>query len=600
MAVTKVDRVENDRKLNRMRIENIYKTLPSPSRFYVEGDNAYVEIAERKIPIGGVMPKLKKGESHLHYTTSLCPVCMRLLPARIFERDGKVYIRKICPEHGEFEELYYGDSKLYTHMMSFEETGKGPGKIKAYVGLSAPCPFNCGFCPMHENHTALANLVVTNRCNLSCYYCFFYAERAGYIYEPSIELLRYQVRQLKKQGVTMAIQITGGEPTLRNDLPDIIKMLREEGVKHIQLNTAGVKFAELYFKDPEEAISYSKTLREAGVNTVYMSFDGVSPKANIKNHWEIPYIFEVFRKSGMTSVVLVPVLIKNMNLHEVGKILKFAAKNLDIVRGVNFQPVSLTGQLKKSEREQMRVTIADAIKAIEEQTDGQIPRETWAPIPYAAKFAKFIEAVTGTEQFCMSNHPMCGAANYVYVEKAPDGTPIRFIPIGSFFDIKGFAEYLDRERINIMDSRAKKLHLLKGIIDLRKFIYKEKMPKGLKFSKLLTSIILKRSYDALGQLHYNMLFIGMMHFMDMYNYDVERVRRCNISYLMPDGRVVPFCAFNVMESIYRDYVQKKYKKADINVSGLKGFNPGEKYDRSKYLPKILKDPLYREAYKGFI
>ncbi len=575
-------------------------TLPAPSRLVRENGETYVEIADKKIPIGGPIPPLREGERHINYTTSLCPVCMRLLPARVLERDGKVYIRKVCPEHGEFEELYYGDVSIYYKMMKYEETGKGAGKVKAYVALQAPCPYSCGLCSMHENHSALVNLVVTNRCNLSCYYCFFYAEKAGYVYEPSLDLLRYQVRQIKKQGFTMAIQITGGEPTLRDDLPEIVKMLKEEGVKHIQLNTAGIKFAEMYFKDPEAAINYARTLREAGVNTVYMSFDGVTPKANPKNHWEVPYIFEVFRKSGMTSVVLVPTLIKNANFNEMGLILKFAGKHMDIVRAVNFQPVSLSGQLKRSEREKMRVTIADAIKGIEEQTEGQIPSDTWYPIPVAAKFAKFVEAAVGSEQFCMANHPMCGAANYVFVERGADGVPTRFVALGDFFDIEGFIEFLDEERFNLEDSKFKKLALLKGIIDLRKFVDEERMPKELSFSKLLTSILIRRNYDALGELHYKMLFIGMMHFMDLYNYDVERVRRCNIHYTMPDGRVVPFCSFNVMESLYRDYIQAKYKKLELRTDSMKGFNPGEKYDRSKYILRIKKDPLYYDAYKGII
>ncbi|MDT7867503.1 MAG: radical SAM protein [Acidianus sp.] len=590
MAVTQVTKANNAS----------LTVLPSPARLIRENNAGYVEIAERKIPIGGPIPPLREGEKHLNFTTSLCPVCMRLLPARVLERDGKVYIRKICPEHGEFEELYYGDAELYHKMMKYEETGHGTGKAKAYVQLTAPCPFNCGLCAMHENHTALANLVVTNRCNLSCYYCFFYAEKAGYVYEPTIEQIRYQIRQVKKQGFTLAVQLTGGEPTMRDDLVDIVKMLREEGVRHIQLNTAGIKFAEMYFKDPASAINYARQLREAGVNTVYLSFDGVTPKANPKNHWEIPYIFEVFRKSNMTSVVLVPTLIKNKNFNEMSLILKFAGKNMDIVRAVNFQPVSLTGQLKKSERENMRVTIADAINGIEEQTEGQISKNTWYPIPVAAKFAKFIEAAVGDEQFCMANHPMCGAANYVFVERGPDGIPTRFVPLADFFDVEGFIEYLDEQRFNLEDSRFKKLALVKGLIDLRKFVDEEKMPKELSFSKLLRSVLIKRNYEALGELHYKMLFIGMMHFMDLYNYDAERVRRCNIHYTLPDGRVVPFCAFNVLESLYRDYVQAKYKKAELSKDATKTFNPGEKYDRSKYILRIRKDPLYIEAYKGFL
>ncbi len=578
-------------------------TLPPPSRLVKDGDEVYVEVAGKRIPIGGKLPPLRPGEKHVRVTSTLCPYCMRLLPGRIVERDGKIYIRKVCPEHGEFEELYYGDARLYYRMMKYEETGKGAGKVKAYVGIGGPCPFSCGLCAMHENHTALANLVVTNRCDLACFYCFFYAEKAGYVYEPTIEQLRFQIRQLKRQGVTLAVQLTGGEPTMRDDLVDIVRMLKEEGVRHVQLNTNGIKFAKLFFDDPEYAVRYTRELRKAGVNTVYMSFDGVTPKVNWKNHWEVPFTLEVFRRAGMTSVVLVPTVIKGMNDHELGDIIRFAGKHIDVVRSVNFQPVSLSGQMKKKEREKMRITIADAINRIAEQTDYQIPPEAWYPIPVAAKVAKFIEAWTGTEQFCMANHPMCGAGTYIFIERGPDGVPKRFVPVTEFFDVDAFVEWIDEKRLYLLEGKSKKLLMLKGLIDFRKFVDSKKMPKGLSFTKLLENVFLKRNYDALGQLHYHMIFLGMMHFMDLYNYDVTRVRRCNIHYTSPDGRIIPFCAYNVMESIYRDYVLKQYStdyeayKKEIET---KTFTPGEKYDRSKYFKKMKNHPIYKEAYKGII
>jgi len=559
-----------------------------------------IQIEGKTIHIGGPLPKLKEGEKLVRYTQSICPICERLLPAVIFERDGKLYLRKECPEHGAFEDLYYGNAEMYYRFEKYEEEGRG---TFSYVPVSAPCPFSCGLCPMHKNHTALANMVVTNRCDLSCWYCFFFAERMGYVYEPTIEQLREQVRQLKKQNKTLVIQLTGGEPLMRDDLVDIVKMLREEGVRHIQLNTEGIPLAEVYRKDPQLAIKWARELREAGVNTVYMSFDGTTPTTNPKNHWDIPFIFETFRKAGMTSVVLVPTVIKNINDKDLGNIVRFAAENMDIVRAVNFQPVSLTGRMKKHELEKFRITIPDVIEAIEKQTEGQIKARSWYPIPVAAKFAEFIEAVTKKEQFLMANHIACGAATYVIVDRDEKGNFRRFYSITDFIDVDGFLEYMDEQRRKLENAGKIKTYfsLLLALRNLGNFIIKDELPSGSNIKKILMRIIRERSYDALGEFHYNLLFLGLMHFMDQYNYDVQRVMRCNIHYTSPDGRVIPFCAYNVLSDIYRDAILKKY---GISFEEWSKRWKGHKYGVSdKYFPnikEIREHPLYKATYSKFL
>ncbi len=578
--------------------------LPAPAEY--DKARRVVKIAGRIARIGGPIPKLHDNERFVAYTTSVCPYCYRLLPAIIFERDKKIYIRKVCPEHGTIEELYFSSARQYYRFFKFEEEGTG---VTPHVQLKTPCPFNCGLCPRHKNHTALANLVVTNRCDLSCWYCFFYAEKMGYVYEPTLEQIRYMIRQYKKEGVSMAVQITGGEPTLRPDLPEIIKLLKEEGVTHIQLNTHGITFAKLWFeKGPEAAVEYARTLRMAGLNTVYMSFDGVTPRTNPKNHWEVPYTLEVFRRARVTSVVLVPTVIKTINDHELGSIIKFAAKHIDVIRGVNFQPVSLTGRMRKDERAKYRVTIPDVLKWVEEQTDGQIPEDSWFPIPVAAKFAYFIEALSGELKVCMGNHPACGSATYVFVEKGSNGLPKRFIPITDFLDIEGFIEYIEEKTANLrkassssFSSFRKTIQVASILKDLPKFVDRAKMPKNLNITKLLMNVFIKRNYEALGELHYRMLFLGNMHFMDLYNYDVERVMRCNIHYLSPDGRIVPFCTYNVLNDVYRDYILKKYSipiEEYKRKYGVSSIGPDVKYVRNI---KLLKStPIYYEAYKGIV
>jgi len=580
------------------------RALPSPGKF--DPVTRTIKIADREIKVGGPLPRLLDGEKLVRVTQSLCPYCQRVLPAVIYERDDKIYLRKICPDHGSIDELYFGDSYLYYKFLSMGVDGRGARYT--YTVAEAPCPYSCGLCSMHVSHSALTNLVITNRCDLDCWYCFYYAEKAGYVYEPTIDQIKFMASQLMKQGVATVIQITGGEPTIREDLPQIVRELRAMGVTHLQLNTHGITFARLFHKDPDLAVKYARELREAGVNTIYMSFDGVTPQTNPKNHYEAPFTFEVFRKAGMTSVVLVPVTIRSVNDHILGDIIRFASKNMDIVRAVNFQPVSLTGMMKRFEREKYRITIADAILRIEEQTNGQIDRESWFPVPACVPISEFAEALSNKFKFEMTCHPHCGAGSYVYVvRKGSSSYDYEFVPLSKMIDLEGFLEYLHEKSEELREGRSKILTGL-GLAwnSVTKFINWENVPGEIKkmLPKLIVNIFVKQSYDALGEFHYKFLFLGMMHFMDQYNYDVERVMRCDIHYTMPDGRIVPFCAFNVLPEVYRDYVQKQYSISFEEYE--KRYGPGKvgetmKFRRTRdYLEMVKKHPIYISHYQEFL
>ena len=123
-------------------------------------------------------------------------------------------------------------------------------------------------------------------------------------------------------------------------------------------------------------------------------------------------------------------------------------------------------------------------------------------------------------------------------------------------DVEGLFEYLDEKAEEIRKSRIKTVKALKGIIDLRKFVDSDLAPFDV--SRVLFDILVRHDYSSLGQFHEKALFIGMMHFMDLYNYDLERICRCDIHYASPDGRIIPFCTFNVLSDIYRDSVQAEF------------------------------------------
>ena len=525
-----------------------------------------------------------------HRTYSLCPETRRVVPALVWESDGKVWITKRCPE-GMITDLYYESVEQYYRFQRWKYDFKLKSVNVENTGVN--CPFDCGLCARHRSHTNLLNIVLTNRCNLSCWYCFFYAKEGQPIYEPTLEQIRMMLRNAKKQypiGAN-AVQFTGGEPTLRDDLIEILKMAKEEGYDHVQLNTDGIKLAF----EPELV----KKIREAGTNTLYLSYDGMTPQTNWKNHWEIPLIFENVRKAGGPGIVLVPTTIRNVNDHELGAIINFGLNHLDIVRGVNFQPISLVGRVPKKERQRFRITIPGAIKRIEEQTNGVIEMNDWYPIPIAGHIARFFEAFTGSRYY-MTSHYCCGAATYIFLDREHK----RVIPISRFLDVEGFVEYLEEKAEEIEQwkklGKLQKLKLGAEIFLKFKSFYDDRYaPKGLKVLDLIKNAFMHGNYDALGKFHENALFIGMMHFMDEYNYDVERVERCVIHYAMPDGRVVPFCTFNVIPELYRDKVQAQFS---YSWEEWKKLHPdwdywSDKYFRSKeFVEKMKKSELYRKTY----
>ncbi len=523
-----------------------------------------------------------------HKTYSVCPECKRPVPATVYEKDGKIWIKKECPEHGVFEEVYYEDAEMYHRFRRFAYTY---GRLESHeVDLDGSmCPYNCGLCRRHKSQTLLLNLVVTNRCDLSCFYCFFYAREGNPIYEPPLDKIRemLQVGRNQRPVPAQSLQITGGEPTLRKDLVDIVKMAREMGYTHVQVNTNGITISRDY-----ELI---KKLREAGTNTFYLSFDGVSPEVNWKNHWEIPYVFEGVRKVGGPGIVLVPTLIRGWNTGEIGDMINFALNHLDIVRGVNFQPVSLVGRMPKKQRDKQRITIPGAIKLIEEQTNGAIPRDAFYPIPFVVPISELVEAITGKPQVYFSSHFACGAATYVFLKDK------KVIPVTEFVDVEGLMEDLRNTAEEIRKGKNKYVRLAKLFLVIRRHIDSERDPVDLK--KLLFNAIVRHNYSALGKIHEKSLFIGFMHFMDEYNYDVERVERCVIHYVMPDGRIVPFCTFNVFPEVYRDAVQRRYS---YSWEEWLQMNPGydmskEKYVRTEEIKKKLESgEPYKRVYGDLV
>ena len=478
-------------------------------------------------------------------TRSLCPQCLEVIDAELYEEEGKILIKKRCEEHGEFDDVIWSDADLYKKFARWHYDGNAGIQI---TDSDKGCPFDCGLCPEHKSSTLLAIIDLTNRCNQRCPICFANAAVSGYLYEPTKEQLKEMMKLLRSEVPPCpAVQFAGGEPTLRKDFVEIVKMARKLGFPHLQVATNGVAMAR--------SVEFCHDLKEAGLHTVYLQFDGVTeePYKILRGYSALKTklkAIENCRRGGIKSVVLVPTIMKGVNDDQIGEMVRFAAKNLDIIRGLNAQPIAFEGRVDESERKKGRITIPDFINLLEEQTGGEIPKDSFYPVPFVLPVSYFIEAWKRVPQIEFTVHPHCGAATYVFVERG------RFIPITEFIDVEGFIEFSKEAAEEMNKSKIGKIKALAGLISaLRKFIDKDKAPEGIDSLTLLVNILGLGNRDSLAEFHRKTLFIGAMHFQDPYNFDLERVRRCGIHYATPDRRIIPFCSYN---AIHRPSVEKAF------------------------------------------
>ena len=471
-------------------------------------------------------------------TKSICPECLKALDATIFEEGGKVFIKKECPEHGPYQELYWSDYDFYIKAEKFRNNGAGMENPRTKTEKG--CPYDCGICPEHKSHTALAIIDVTNRCNLKCPVCFANANYAGYVYEPSMEQVTSMLENLRanKPVPAQALQFSGGEPTIRKDLPAMVRKAKELGFNHVEVNSNGLRFAE--------DVDYCKELKAAGVSTIYLQFDGLT--SEVYKYIRGVDLLEIkmkalenLRQAGWNSVVLVVTLVKNINDNQIGDIINFAAKNSDVVRCINVQPVSLCGRLPPDEREKMRITIPDFMHEVEKQTKGVIKTSDFYPVPVVVPVSKAVGAIKGKRYVEFTAHPHCGMATFVFIENG------KITPITRYGNIEKFVATLQ----SVYDDAAKGN---KGKAKLRLV----SASRHIKFSflrKYVLKVLINGDYKSLGDFARSAILISSMHFMDPYNYDLERVQSCVIHYAVPDGRIIPFCTMN---SIHRAEVEKKF------------------------------------------
>ncbi len=498
---------------------------------------------------GSVIPPLVRGLPKK--TMSLCPECLKIIPAEEYERDGKVLMTKQCASHGVFNDIISSDVRIFNEMERWHFRD-GSGFSNPQVSDASKCPTECGICNMHATHTSVANIDITGRCNLSCNICF--ADSNKHLYEPSLDEITVMLKNLRntRPAPCTTIQYTGGEPTVHPQFLDIVRVSKELGFTHIQCATNGLKLA-----DPD----FAEKAREAGLQYLYLQMDGVTDDVfeRIRGRKLLETklrVIESARKAGL-RIIFVPTLIRGVNDHQIGDLIRLAFDNLDVLTGISMQPIVFTGRYPEDHRMKERYTLADMILDTGRQTGFTDPYSDWFSLNSGTPFVRLAEALTGTSITNHTCHPHCGAMSLLFVDKYKKAVPVtRFLDLfNSLKDIENLAAITAKKRFKIFSK-------LEALNILRKHFKSENAPLGLTFTKFLKTLdgYADKKYTWTEEYKghaYKTFFIFGMHFMDNYNYDLQRIRRCAVHYSASDGRLYPFCTYNSGYT-FRNRVETQY------------------------------------------
>ena len=344
----------------------------------------------------------------LDNTESVCPVCLKVVKAQVVEQNKAVYFIKECAEHGLRTTRLWPDIEHYNWMKEFKlPYVPPPCPSKSEKG----CTYDCGLCTSHLRHPTLVEIEVTERCNLRCPVCFMGAEECQKATPPDPELanIEFLYREiLKKSGAQTSIQLTGGEPTVSPNLPEIVRMGRSMGFEAIEVNTNGVVIG----KDP----SYIQSLAEAGISGIYLQFDGLTSEvyqvirgADLLQR-KLQAI-ENCRQAGV-QVVLAMTVIAGINDDQLGRVLEFALQNRDVIAGIAYQPAFGSGRFEVPMEQ--RLTMGDVIFKLAEQSKGLIePYDFW---PLGC------------------SHPICSSSTYLVEQQGKIEPLTRRLTRQDYFD----------------------------------------------------------------------------------------------------------------------------------------------------------------------
>jgi len=429
---------------------------------------------------------------HENEIISLCPECLELVPAMIREAPDAVLLEKTCAQHGPFKVV------ISTDMDTYRSLAQTPRKVTSPISYGTAsgkgCPNDCGLCPSHDQHTCLAILEITSRCDLSCPVCLASSRPEGRDLE--ITVIEYALRKLiQQEGSPTPLQLSGGEPTLHKDLMEIVKCSVALGFTKIELDTNGIALAS----DPPMC----NELKKAGLTGIYLQMDGL--RSSVSDFIRSRDLIGVKQraiencKNADLQVVLSVTVVPGVNDHLLWEIVQFGMEQR--ITGVNFQSLTLTGRYPEvMAKTTERFTLGHFMRSIEEQSGQILSADDINPIP------------------CPD--PRCGALTYALIHQG---------------DLLPLNKLLEKERV---------LDFCADFTDWQTLMQQINSSKACDCNPYP---LLENKPLELGDLLLNSDFfsIGYHGMMDAYNFDLDRARRCCIHELTPEGNLIPFCLYNI-------------------------------------------------------
>lgn len=444
--------------------------------------------------------------TYYDFTLSLCPECLKRVDAKIVFENDKVYMLKRCPEHGNSKVLIADDIPYYKNIRNYNKPSEMPYTFntKTHYG----CPYDCGLCPDHEQHSCLTIVEVTDRCNLTCPTCYA-GSSPNYGRHRTLEeikkMLDVVVANEKEPDV---VQISGGEPTIHPKFFEILDYAKSLPIRHLMVNTNGIKIA----KDPE----FAKRLKSYSPDfEIYLQFD--SFENEVLQHMRGADLLDIRMKAIANlnavnlSTTLVVTLQKGLNDHEMGKIIDFGLQQ-KCVRGVTFQPTQIAGRLDHFNTETDRITLTEVRRNILEQSP-IFNEDDLIPVP------------------CNPDALVMGYALKLGGEVFP---LTRYV---------NPADLLDNSKNTIVYEQDAALH--GKMIEL--FSTGNSVASA---EENLQSIMCCLPQIDAPNLGYDNLFrIIIMQFIDAYNFDVRAVKKSCVHIVNKDYKIIPFETMNLF---YRD------------------------------------------------